>query len=180
VLFTADAAAGIADGTITVTYRRWKRPLAVVGGRYRTIGGIIVVDEVTVVPAGEVPAGVELRGDPALPVTRIRFHRDDAPDPRAVLAADTEVDVDAVTARLDRMDARSPTGPWTLAALEAIESRPACRAADLAAALGRPRDDWKRDVRKLKELGLTLSLEVGYRLSPRGEAYLAGRRRAGA
>jgi hypothetical protein len=28
------------------------------------------------------------------------------------------------------------------------------------------------DVRKLKNLGLTLSLEKGYRLSPRGEAYL--------
>jgi hypothetical protein len=29
------------------------------------------------------------------------------------------------------------------------------------------------DVRKLKELGLTESLEVGYRLSPRGRALLA-------
>jgi hypothetical protein len=28
------------------------------------------------------------------------------------------------------------------------------------------------DVRKLKNLGLTHSLEVGYRLSPRGIAYL--------
>ncbi len=31
---------------------------------------------------------------------------------------------------------------------------------------------FKRDVRKLKELGLTLSLRVGYRLSPRGEAFM--------
>jgi hypothetical protein len=31
---------------------------------------------------------------------------------------------------------------------------------------------FKRDVRKLKELGLTESLEVGYRLSPRGAALL--------
>jgi ribosomal protein S19E (S16A) len=28
-------------------------------------------------------------------------------------------------------------------------------------------------VRKLKELGLTESLDVGYRLSPRGRAFLA-------
>ena len=27
-------------------------------------------------------------------------------------------------------------------------------------------------VRRLKELGLTLSLDVGYRLSPRGKSYL--------
>ncbi len=31
---------------------------------------------------------------------------------------------------------------------------------------------FKRDVRKLKELGLTESLAVGYRISPRGRAYL--------
>ena len=31
---------------------------------------------------------------------------------------------------------------------------------------------FKRDVRKLKELGLTESLEIGYRLSPRGVAFM--------
>jgi biotin operon repressor len=46
------------------------------------------------------------------------------------------------------------------------------RAADLAAGLGRERAAFKADVRKLKELGLTESLEVGYRLSPRGRALL--------
>jgi hypothetical protein len=47
------------------------------------------------------------------------------------------------------------------------------RAADLAAAAGRERHPFKTDVRKLKALGLTESLEVGYRLSPRGLALLA-------
>jgi transposase len=37
----------------------------------------------------------------------------------------------------------------------------------------RERHPFKADVRKLKELGLTESLEVGYRLSPRGRALLA-------
>jgi hypothetical protein len=35
------------------------------------------------------------------------------------------------------------------------------------------------NVRKLKALGLTISLEVGYRLSPRGQAYLRARGGAG-
>jgi len=43
---------------------------------------------------------------------------------------------------------------------------------DLAAAAGRERRLFKTDVRKLKKLGLTESLEVGYRLSPRGRALL--------
>jgi hypothetical protein len=46
------------------------------------------------------------------------------------------------------------------------------RAGDLAAAAGREQPAFKTDVRKLKELGLTESLEVGYRLSPRGRALL--------
>lgn len=49
-----------------------------------------------------------------------------------------------------------------------IRDRPAVRAPDLAASVGRETLPFKRDVRKLKELGLTESLEVGYRLSPRG------------
>jgi len=56
--------------------------------------------------------------------------------------------------------------------LELIAQRPATRAPDLAASLGRETAPFKTDVRKLKELGLTESLDVGYRLSPRGEAYL--------
>jgi len=44
--------------------------------------------------------------------------------------------------------------------------------AALAEAMGWERQDFKLHVRRLKELGLTLSLDVGYRLSPRGESYL--------
>ena len=54
---------------------------------------------------------------------------------------------------------------------------PGSRAADLARQLGRDKDWLKVHIRQLKELGLTESLEVGYRLSPRGEALLAHLRR---
>ena len=56
--------------------------------------------------------------------------------------------------------------------LDAIADRHGVRAPDLAASLGRETLPVKRDVRKLKELSLTESLEVGYRLAPRGRAYL--------
>ncbi len=58
--------------------------------------------------------------------------------------------------------------------LELIAENPGVRAPDLAARMGRETLPFKRDVRKLKELGLTESLEVGYRLSPRGRAYRRG------
>jgi predicted transcriptional regulator len=71
------------------------------------------------------------------------------------------------------MDRARPAGPWTLAVLRMIQDQPAVRAPDLAAQLGRETRPFKADVRKLKELGLTESLDIGYRLSPRGEAFLA-------
>jgi predicted DNA-binding transcriptional regulator YafY len=63
--------------------------------------------------------------------------------------------------------------------LQVIAERPAVRAAELAAGFGRETQPFKLDVRKLKNLGLTISLERGYRLSPRGQAYLAGVNRDG-
>ena len=117
----------------------------------------------------------DLRGDPALPVTRVQFHVVDEPDPRAVLAASdalTDDDVAAIDTRLDRLDRASRHGAWTRAVLGTIAARPATRAPDLAASFGRDTAEFKIDVRKLKNLGLTISLERGYRLSARGQAYL--------
>jgi ribosomal protein S19E (S16A) len=47
------------------------------------------------------------------------------------------------------------------------------RARDLAARVGREVLPFKADIRKLKELGLVESLEVGYRIAPRGRSVLA-------
>ena len=90
----------------------------------------------------------------------------------------TPAEVTALQARLDRLDRASPVGPWTAATLAVIDAHPERRAPELAAELGRPTAEFKRDVRKLKELGLTESLDIGYRLAPRGEAVVDAARRA--
>jgi hypothetical protein len=77
-----------------------------------------------------------------------------------------------ISGRLARLDRASKTGPWTRSYLELIRARPARRAPDLAGAQGLDTPTFKRRVRQLKELGLTESLDVGYRLSPRGASYL--------
>ena len=82
-------------------------------------------------------------------------------------------DVADLRARLDRLDRRSPTGPWTRSTLRLIEQYPGVVSTALARHANQERPAFKLNVRKLKELGLTESLEVGYRLSPRGQAVLA-------
>ena len=187
----------IVDGSVTVTFRRWKRRQVVAGHRYRTGHRIVgrqmievervdVVDPARITRADARRAGfpdadavrAELRGDADLPVYRIQFHRVDEPDPRSVLAASNDLspaDRAEIDRRLDRLDRAGAQGPWTRAVLAVIAEQPATRAADLAAGFGRETLPFKTDVRKLKNLGLTESLEVGYRLSPRGDAYLSGR-----
>ncbi|MDQ1379993.1 MAG: hypothetical protein QOJ71_712 [Actinomycetota bacterium] len=180
----------IVNGEVTLTFRRWKRPQVVAGNTYRTGAGRIVVDAIDVVDperitnadarragfATRVEVVAALRGGPDLPTYRIRIHAAADPDPRALLAATVELtpgEADDIARRLARLDRASSHGAWTAAVLRTIAERPAVRAADLAATFGRETQPFKIDVRKLKNLGLTLSLEVGYRLSPRGEAYLA-------
>ena len=180
---------GIHSGAIVLAFRRWKRSQVVPGHRYRTGIDMVEVEAVDVVEPSSVDAAqareagyasvgellADLRGDPAVPVYRMRLRRIDKPDPRDELARAaslTEADVAAITSRLARMDRSSRRGPWTGAVLALIAERPAVVSTDLAEAMGWERQDFKLHVRRLKELGLTLSLDVGYRLSPRGESYL--------
>jgi hypothetical protein len=99
------------------------------------------------------------------------------PDPRVALrdALPDEDEVADLAGRLRRLDRASNHGSWTWQTLALIAENPGVRAADLAASVGREKMPFKLDVRKLKELGLTESLPVGYRLSPRGEFLLQRR-----
>ena len=191
MLFAGSDKDGVADGRITVAYRRWAEPRVVEGRIYRTNAGRIEIDSVRQVNPELIADGDadleladrqnardvrrRLRGDESLPTFLIRFHLVEGPDPREELAAQTQLsaeDLDDLRTRLAHFDELSHHGAWTLDTLRLIQTQPATRAADLAAAVGRETAPFKLDVRKLKNLGLTYSLEVGYRLSPRGAAYL--------
>jgi hypothetical protein len=190
MLFERRLREGIASGTITVAFRRWKRQQVTPGNRYRTGTGMVEMRSVDIVDAisvtredarragyGNVQALLaDLRGGPDLPLYRLTFRRVDEPDPRAVLAADASLaraDIDDISRRLERLDRSGAGTPWTLATLRAIDAHPAMRAGDLAAILGYERPWLKLRIRSLKNLGLTISLATGYRLSPRGAAYLS-------
>ena len=175
----------IAAGTVTLAFRRWDRPRVRPGGTQRTAVGVLEFTSVEPVDDAELTAEdaaaagfadlAALRkaqaGDGQLYRVGMRLA---GPDPRVALrsrARLTAADRAELAARLERLDRASRHGPWTAAVLDLIADNPGVRAPDLAARMGRETLPFKRDVRKLKELGLTESLEVGYRLSPRGRAY---------
>jgi hypothetical protein len=186
-LFPSRFLNGIADGSITLAFRRWKSARAKVGSRHNSPVGLIEIDAVDVIELEDISvedarnAGYESLdqllgwlGSRDGSIHRLAFHFAGA-DPRVALRNRSDLDEDEVTeikARLAGFDRASVDGPWTAAVLEVIRDRPGVRAPDLAAGFGREIQPFKRDVRKLKELGLTESLEVGYRLSPRGRAFL--------
>lgn len=179
----------IADGSIDLTFRRWKRAQAVTGNTYRTAAGRLVVDDVRVVEPADITdiearrAGYAsaaalvsyLRGDAALPVYRVAFRLAPGPDPRDELAAAADLSDDearTIATKLERLDRASAHGSWTQATLALVAANPGVRAGDLAPHLGQELLAFKLNVRKLKNLGLTISLGTGYRLSPRGQALL--------
>jgi hypothetical protein len=180
----------IARGDVTLAFRRWRRPTVRSGGTLLTPRGQLQIGDVAVIDIDAITedearrAGYKSR-DELVAALNARAEGDVyrielgeiMPDPRIALR-ETPLDeqqIDELRKRLDRLDAASPDGPWTLETLRIIRDHPALRAADLCRLVGQERDRFKPNARKLKRLGLTISLEVGYRLSPRGEAYLRDR-----
>jgi hypothetical protein len=190
VLFTQRFWDGLADGSVTVAFRKWRRPSVRAGGTLQSPVGVLAIDAVrpvTVAEIGEADAQragfashAELlaalatrdEGD----LYRIGFHLAGV-DPRVSLRDRDTLDpseLDEIRLRLARLDTSSRTGPWTVAVLRVIHDHQAgTRAAELAAQVGHDTPAFKLNVRKLKGLGLTESLGTGCRLSPRGRAVLA-------
>lgn len=188
MLIKDDVVEKIRTGSITVLFRRWSRPGAKAGGTQMTQGGVVgidtveVVDEAAITNDDAVASGYTDRED----LIEHLNYRDDpiyrigvrwvGEDPRIALRSDddlSETELADIIAKLDKMDRISKRGPWTRSYLEVIDSMPATYSGLLANYLGISQADFKPWVRKLKALGLTESLEVGYRLSPRGEKVLA-------
>ncbi|MDP0397405.1 ASCH domain-containing protein [Tsukamurella strandjordii] len=193
-------AEGVRDGTVTTQYRRWDAPRVKVGGTQLTPAGLLRFTRVTKVPDVEKITDRAARAagmkDAAALRRALRPRDPDAPrrersarggehvyrvhlewageDPRLALreALPDDAELATIAARLARLDAR-PTGPWTRDILEWIRDHPHIVSKELAAERGVELLPMKADIRKLKGMGLTISHEVGYELSPRGAAYLA-------
>ena len=183
MLFRRDILEGIAEGRVTLAFRRWRRAPPAEGSSLRSPVGVLSLDRVTVVDEGEItPDDVRrtgmsvdqlrasIAGDGTLLRIELRLVGD---DPRVALRGrlPEDAEVKGIVARLAGIDAGSPTS-WTTSYLELIANQPGIVSHKLAPQVNADVPSFKRRVRRLKDLGLTESLEVGYRLSPRGRAVL--------
>ena len=204
VLISKPVAEAIRAGTVTQAFRRWDAPRVKVGGLQLTSAGLVRFDAVSPVrdPSRLTERDAKKAGLKDLAtLQRFLSPKDRKPSPRGGRGGDTVYrvklswagedprialrenvpDDDAlseIATRLARLDAR-PTGPWTREVLTWIRDNPRVVSKELAALRGCELLPMKVDIRKLKALGLTISHEVGYELSPRGTAYLGYVERTG-
>lgn len=178
MLFRAADLRRIEAGEVQVAFRRWKRPTVRAGGTLQSRAGRLAIDDVRRVTRRQITdaearrAGrpdrrtllAELDRRDEGDLWRVAFHLSGEEDPRVALRS-APVDDDLV--------ARVARWSWAHETLALIARHPERRAADLAELTGREKLPFKADVRRLKALGLTESLPVGYRLSPRGQTVLA-------
>lgn len=191
MLFRRDVLDRIASGEVTVAFRVWRRPTVRAGGRLMTAIGELAVDAVTPVEIGSLSdADARRSGAESLRALMDELSgregvlyridvRHAGPDPRIALAgrpASAPQDRAELDEALARLDQTSRAGPWTFDLLRRIDRRPGTPARQLADELGVETLALKRRVRQLKALGLTDSLQTGYRLSPRGRDHLRAAR----
>ena len=179
--------AAIKTGEITLVFRRWKRSTVKTGGTLKTAIGVLAIDRVVITNVKEITEGdarsagynskaelLEEIDDRDGTLYRIELRYLGA-DPRIALRENdrlSKVDYESIFARLKRFDAFSRNGPWTQQVLLAIRQHPKRAAAELAAQTGFEKEWLKTNIRKLKNMGLTISHHPGYELSPRGKAFL--------
>ncbi|NNE28848.1 MAG: ASCH domain-containing protein [Saprospiraceae bacterium] len=188
MLFKQKTLQQIKDGSVSLAFRIWKRPTVKEGGTLITRAGQLRIKSLMITSFRSI-SSIDLKAAgfsnmdelrKAFPknvsgdLYRIEFELI-GPDPRIELRKKSDLnaeDIEILKKKLARLDQYSKQGPWTKKFLSVIHHHPGVRAQNLADQLGVEKDWFKPNVRKLKKLGLTESLSVGYRISPRGEALL--------
>ena len=178
----------IAQGKVQTAFRKWRRPSVSESGTLLTSVGQLRIKSIEQIKYEQITddeilnAGYKNRaeldkefsfkeeGD----IYKIQFELEQA-DPRIELSENTDIsdnEMNEIHNKLMRYDSCGKVKNWTLKILETIHVEPGKNAVDYAAKLGYEKEWFKLNIRKLKNLGLTISLTDGYDISPRGKVAL--------
>ena len=188
MLFKQNYLAQIADGTVNTAFRKWKKPTVKTNGTLITPIGQLKIIEVLLIDYASITdheinaAGYQSRQELDKELSaksegelyKITFELL-GDDPRIALRETSEISEEEfikIKNKLKRLDSAGVIKDWTLKVLNSIKDHPGKRAIELAKDLGYDKMWLKPSIRKLKSMGLTISLPVGYKLSPRGKEVL--------
>jgi hypothetical protein len=183
MIFRVHQLLAIKSGEISLAYRRWEKPNVKKGGTMKTAVGVIIITDIepvkenAITKAHAARAGYESLESLMKDVNKgssgtifkikVRYLSE---DPRLELREKvdlTEREFQKLKEKLARLD--KTRGPWVLKVLTLIKKNPERRAGDLAEIMAMDKLDFKINVRKLKNLGLTISHGIGYSISPLGD-----------
>ncbi len=179
---------GIKSGKITLAFRRWKKLSVKSGTLLHTsigiikIGAIEPIKEIDITEKDAMNAGFENKvqlleslsdlDNGIIYKIKVGYHYE---DPRIKSREQTDIsqqEFDFIIEKLNSLDKYSRKGEWTIKVLLTIKDNPNLNAIGIAKLTGFEKEWLKLNIRKLKNLGLTISHTVGYELSPKGKVYI--------
>lgn len=188
MLFKNNHLNNIKKGNITLAFRKWQKPSVKIGTLLHTSVGLIEIKNIEVIQENDITTedainsgfknkealfkslSTKNKGD--IFKIAIAFYSE---DPRIKLREQTDVsdtEFANILSKLNRLDKFSKEGVWTTKVLQTIEENPNLHAIGIAALTGFQKEWLKINIRKLKNLGLTISHSIGYEISPRGKVVL--------
>lgn len=185
MLFKQKQLEGIRSGKVNLAFRKWKSTVLKKGSLLKTAIGIVEITDIAVInephineidaqKAGFTDLESLLRSIHVNEIGRIyKIHvRYYGEDPRLKLRDKKSMgqgEINNLLSKLSQMDKYSRNGFWTKDILIAINDNPRMSAAQLSEITGRSKEWLKLNIRKLKNLGLTISHDPGYEISPTGK-----------
>ena len=178
----------IACGKLKYAYRKWSRPTVKTGSALLTPVGMLRIKSVEPIEYKDISdkdvrlAGYkdrqELEKELSFKSKGVLYKIDfflEQEDPRIALRQKKKItseEFKELVDTLQKLDKSGKIKSWTIKVLRALESEPGRRAIYYATKLQVEKEWLKRNIRKLKNLGLTISLPNGYLISPRGSKFL--------
>ncbi|WP_439489954.1 ASCH domain-containing protein [Algoriphagus sp.] len=188
MLFKEIHLSGIKSGKITLAFRKWQKSSIKIGSLLHTAFGLVEIRKIETVNENDITdkdalnAGFAdnnqlLKSFPhnstgTIFKISLSYH---SADPRIKLREQTqlsELQFTELKKKLERLDNQSKQGHWTKKVLLTIKDNPNLHAIGIAKLTGFEKEWLKLNIRKLKNLGLTISHTVGYELSPLGKTFV--------
>lgn len=190
MLFKSKILKKIADGEVTIAFRKWNRPSVKTNGTLKTSVGLLKIMSVEKVLLSHVTQSeIEKAGYTCMTQLEAELNMKKegqiycisfqltGPDPRIELRETTDLsanELDVLIQKLEKWNSneQAPIKNWVYRIFLFLYDEPGGFARHYAAKLNVEKEWLKTNMRKLKNLGLTISEGRGYTLSKRGVTVL--------